>query len=134
MTLESESPKAIIIRRLFKALEAGDEPEVLGELYGTDAVQIEFPNRVTPRGASRTLDQMKEAMVRGRLVVRSQRYDVLRLFEVGTTAVVEVRWSAELANPPPGAPSSMAASFAVFFEFSGGKIAVQRNYDCFDPP
>jgi ketosteroid isomerase-like protein len=128
-----DSHNVKIIHRLFRALEDG-EPEALAELYRPAVVQIEFPNRMAPRGASRNLEQMKEAMVRGRQVVRSQRYEILRLFEVGTTAIVEVRWSAELASPPPGAPSSLAASFAVFFEFSQGKIAVQRNYDCFDPP
>jgi ketosteroid isomerase-like protein len=29
--------------------------------------------------------------------------------------------------------TEMKASFAMFFEFRDGQIAVQRNYDCFDP-
>jgi hypothetical protein len=117
-----------------KALEDDARPEVLEEYYHPDALQIEFPNRIAPRGASRTLEQMKEAMVRGKNAVRSQRYDVLRIFEVGATVILEVRWSAELTSSAEGAPATMAASLAVFFEFSGGKIAVQRTYDCFDPP
>ena len=44
-----------LVRRLLKALEEGAGPEVLEELYRPDALQIEFPNRVAPRGASRTL-------------------------------------------------------------------------------
>ncbi len=123
-----------LVRRLLKALEDDARPEVLEEYYHPDALQIEFPNRIAPRGASRTLEQMKEAMVRGKNAVRSQRYDVLRIFEVGATVILEVRWSAELTSSAEGAPATMAASLAVFFEFSGGKIAVQRTYDCFDPP
>ena len=29
--------------------------------------------------------------------------------------------------------ASMKAHFAMFFEFREGRIALQRNYDCFEP-
>jgi hypothetical protein len=48
---------------------------------------------------------------------------------------VEARWTGTLAVPfgkmEPSA--EMRASFAMFFLFREGKIAFQRNYDCFDP-
>jgi ketosteroid isomerase-like protein len=123
-----------LVKRLLEALEDGASSEVLEAFYRPDIVQVEFPNRATPRGTSRNFEQVKQAAERGRGVVRTQRYDVLRVFEFGATVIVEARWSAELHNPPPGAPAGMAASLAMFFEFTDGKIAAQRNYDCFDPP
>jgi hypothetical protein len=31
------------------------------------------------------------------------------------------------------AGAAMTAHFAMFFELSEGRIALQRNYDCFEP-
>ena len=48
---------------------------------------------------------------------------------------LELIWLGALAVPigsiPVGGP--MAARLAVFIDFRDGKIASQRNYDCFDP-
>ena len=40
----------------------------------------------------------------------------------------------ELKRPVPGLPEGgMRARFGVFIQLRDGKIAAQRNYDCFDP-
>jgi ketosteroid isomerase-like protein len=48
---------------------------------------------------------------------------------------VEARWTGVLAVAlgTLAAGTEMKASFAMFFHFRDGRIAMQRNYDCFDP-
>jgi ketosteroid isomerase-like protein len=47
---------------------------------------------------------------------------------------VEVLWTGILAVPFGAltSGSEMKAHLAMFFEFRDGRIALQRNYDCFE--
>jgi ketosteroid isomerase-like protein len=49
--------------------------------------------------------------------------------------VLEVEWTGTLSVPLGSLPAGgqMRARFAVFLDFRDGKIAQQRNYDCFQP-
>ena len=69
------------------------------------------------------------------MLMESQRYDVHNAIESGDTVALEVGWSCVLAISVSSLPagSEMHAHFAVFLDFRDGKIARQRNYDCFDP-
>ena len=51
------------------------------------------------------------------------------------SAAIEVLWTGTLAMSfgNLSAGSKMRAHSAMFFEFKDGKIASQRNYDCFEP-
>jgi ketosteroid isomerase-like protein len=48
---------------------------------------------------------------------------------------MEVLWTGTLAVPggSPATGGTMRVHFALFMDFRDGKIAAQRNYDCFDP-
>ncbi len=124
-----------IARRYLAAIESGADFEELAAFLTEDVVQEEFPNRITPTTARRDLAAMREASVRGRKVVTSQRYEVLNAVAEGDTVVLEVQWSGTLAVPFGSIPAGgeMRARFAMFLEFRDGRIARQRNYDCFDP-
>jgi len=120
-------------RRYLKAIE-----EQAGgglSFFTEDVVQEEFPNRFVPNGARRGLKELKEAAERGKKAVSAQRYDVLNAIASGDTVALEVQWTGTLAVPlgllPVG--GEMRARFAVFLQFRDGKIAAQRNYDCFEP-
>jgi ketosteroid isomerase-like protein len=56
------------------------------------------------------------------------------LLPQGDRVALEVEWTGTLALPFGGLPagSPMKAYFAMFLEFQEGKIARQRNYDCFE--
>ena len=122
-------------RRYLAAIESGATGEILAGFFTPDIIQHEFPNRLTPDGAARELPQILEGAERGRLVLRAQRYEVLNALTSGDNVALEVQWTGTLAIPvgslPPGA--TMRARFAVFLEYRDGRIARQRNYDCFDP-
>ncbi|HVG24055.1 MAG TPA: nuclear transport factor 2 family protein [Thermoanaerobaculia bacterium] len=123
------------IRAYFRAIEDAAPFETLRGFFTGDVVQREFPNRLVPNGATRTLADLAEAAERGRTVVTNQRYEILSAIETGDRVAVEVRWTANIQVPIGSIPADgeMAARFAVFFEMRDGRIAVQHNYDCFDP-
>lgn len=121
--------------RYLNAIERGATGDELAAFFTEDVVQEEFPNQLTPTGARRNLDAILDAAGRGQHVVHSQRYEVLNSLASGDTVALEVQWSATLAIETGTIPvgGQMRARFAVFLEFRDGRIARQRNYDCFEP-
>ena len=103
--------------------------------FADDVVQVEFPNRLVPDGATRDLAALREAAVRGSKVMTAQRYEVLNTIASGDQVAVEANWIGTLAVPFGNTPTGgeMRARFAIFLTFRDGKIVRQHNYDCFDP-
>jgi ketosteroid isomerase-like protein len=124
-----------IALKYLAAIERGSVGEELAAFFTPDVIQEEFPNRLVPDGARRDLAAMLEGATQGQRVTSRQRYDVQHMVASGNDVVLEVEWSATLTVPlgsiQPG--GQMRARFAVFLEFRDGKIARQRNYDCFSP-
>jgi ketosteroid isomerase-like protein len=122
------------IRRYFDAIEAGVGPEEMAAFFTPDVIQEEFPNRLVPRGARRELKQILAASKRGKQVMQAQRYEMLHVISQGDEVAVEVRWTGTLAEALGVLPAGfvMKARFAVFIRLVDGRIARQRNYDCFD--
>ena len=122
-------------RRYLEAIEAGATGEELGRFFAPDAVQEEFPNRLVPQGARRDLLAILDAAARGRAAMSSQRYRILHAVGNGDELALEIEWVGTLSIPFGELPAGgqMRARFAVFLEYRDGKIAAQRNYDCFEP-
>lgn len=114
---------------------AGDLTNTADAFYADDVVQEEFPNRFVAAGAQRTRSELREAAVRGRKVMRAQRFEPRTALAIGDTVILEVLWVGTLAVPIAtlAAGDEMRAHFAVFLEFRDGLIAVHRTYDCFEP-
>jgi ketosteroid isomerase-like protein len=131
---ESEMSHLETTLRYLKAVEAGDT-EALAAFYAPGALQKELPNRLNPRGVTRSINALKAASAAGKRSVSEQHYQVLHAQEHGDTVAVEAEWTATLAVPLGAlkAGDTMRASLAMFFTFAGGKIVSQRNYDCFEP-
>jgi ketosteroid isomerase-like protein len=124
-----------IAERYITAVERGAAGDELAGYFTPDVVQEEFPNRLVPNGARRDLAAILEAAVRGQQVTSAQRYEIVHAVAGGNDVALEVQWSATLAVAVGRIPAGgqMRARFAVFLEFRDGKIARQRNYDCFEP-
>jgi len=118
-----------------EAIEDGATGERLAAFYTANAVQEEFPNRLSPNGVRRGLAEILEGAARGQAVMRRQRFVVHNVIASGHQVVLEVTWAGTVAIPigtvPPG--GEMRARFCVVLEFEGDRIRRQRNYDCFDP-
>jgi ketosteroid isomerase-like protein len=122
-------------KRYLAALERNATGDELAQFYTPDAVQIELPNRLMPQGARRDLQAMQEAAERGKRGMSAQRFELLHAVVKGNEVVLEIQWTGALAVAFAGLPegAEMRARFAVFLELRDGRIAAQRNYDCFDP-
>ena len=123
-----------IVREFYASV--GGEPGASLPFYAPDVVQEEYPNRFLPNGATRDLQELREAAERGRKAMSSQTFEIIRMFAEGDTVIVEADWSGTLAIPlgektPAG--TVMRAKFAQVLELEDGKIVRQRNYDCFYP-
>jgi ketosteroid isomerase-like protein len=117
-------------------LESVGQPNTdASAFFAEDVVQVEFPNRLVPEGATRDLAGLREAAVCGSKVMTAQRYEVLNAMASGDQVAVEANWIGTLAVPFGSIPAGgeMRARFAIFLTFRDGKIVRQHNYDCFDP-
>ena len=124
--------RARTVQAYLKAIE--QRKDVLG-FYTDDIVQEEFPNALSPAGATRELADLKAAAQRGQNVLSSEHYEIVSIVEANDIVACELVWRGVLAVPLKSlkAGDILKARFAAFFEFDGDKIRRQRNYDCFDP-
>ena len=124
-----------IARKYLEALESGAEGGALAEFFTDDVVQEEYPNRLSPIGAHRDLDAIRDAARKGKKTLRAQKFDVMNSIVDGDNVALEVFWSGLLAVPVDTLPADteMRAHISIWLEFRDGKISRQRNYDCFDP-
>ena len=132
---KAEAANLALIRRYFDAMLRGPAGVDLTEFFTPDAVHEEFPNRFLPTGARRDLQGMQEAARRSAGAMASQEFALLDAVAMGNKVAAEARWTGILATQigSVAAGTVMRARFAMFFEVRAGKIAAQRNYDCFDP-
>lgn len=123
------------LRRYLEAVGRMATGPELAAFYTEDAVQQEFPNKITPVTATRTVADILAGAERGKKLMAGQRFEILGSVAQGDTVALETLWTGTLAVPVGSLPAGgeMKARFAVFFELRDGKIARQRNYDCFDP-
>src|ERR1044072_6044228 len=123
-----------LAREYLDSIGKADELGGLG-FFADDVVQVEFPNRLVPNGATRDLAALREAAERGRKVMTAQRFEVVNAIASGEQVAVEAIWTGTLAVPLGSIPAGgqMRARFAIFLTYRNGKIVRQHNYDCFDP-
>ena len=131
MTVEDDRVKAA--RRLFAAIETGDEAAIC-QIYAENAVQVEHPNRLKPKGERREIGKMMADLKRGKAILREERYEVVEAVASGEVVACQVRWTGVLDVPvaalKPG--DSMICESGIFLRFAGGRVVEQHNYDCFE--
>lgn len=117
-----------------KAVSEGKMGEELNNFYDEAAIQIEYPNLLTKKIIERNLESIKDASIKGQQVISRQNYEIVKAYSCGDTVIIEAIWTGRLAIPlgKLKAGDEMKAYFAQIFEFRDGKIAKQRNYDCFE--
>ncbi len=121
------------IRRYLKAIEKGAFADIAG-LFTSDIVMEQLPNRIYPNGLRASVSEMAEGFEKGRKLLSAQTYEIKNAVVQGDCIAVEVLWTGTLALSfgTLAAGARMRAHSAMFFEFRDGKIASQRNYDCFE--
>ena len=121
-------------RQYLAAIQRGAIGDELAQFFTPDVVQEELPNRVSPDGKRRKLAGILEGAERGQKVLSAQRFEIRSAVATGDRVILEVLWVGTLAIPFGTIPAGgeMRAHSAMFLEFREGKIAAQRNYDCFE--
>jgi len=121
-------------RAYLAAIEAGARGAALRAFFTPDTVQVEFPNRLTPNGATRHIEDILAAAERGVEALNAQHYEELTAVAEADRVALELQWTGTLAVPIGGIPvgGQMRARFALFLQFRDGLIARQHNYDCFE--
>src|SRR5688500_17101664 len=117
-----------LVREYLMALARMAPASEMAAFFTEDAEQIELPNRLNPNGQASDLKTLLERVEKGRAMLSEQHYEVTNVISSGDAAAVEAEWSGKLKNG-----AQLRAHFAMFFEFRDGRIAKQRNYDCFEP-
>lgn len=131
--MQSETHYQSFIRQYLQALENGAIGDELARFFTPNAIQIEYPNKLNPRGANSDFATILKRAEAGRGVIRTQHFEIVSIIEQGDHVAVEAHWTGTLAislgKLVPG--DTMSAHFAMFFEMKEGRIAKQHNYDCF---
>ena len=132
---DAESANADWVKAYLTALAAGAVGDQLALFFTSDAVQIEYPNRLNPSGGQSDLETILRRAEQGRRVIREQTFELHSVVARDNHVAVEALWTGTLAVPlgTLSAGSTMKAHFAMFFELVAGRIRRQRNYDCFEP-
>jgi ketosteroid isomerase-like protein len=135
MQAKSTASNLETARNYLCAIEQGATGEALARFFTPDVTHEEFPNRLSPQGRRSNLAGMLEGAERGQKVLSSQHYEIQHEMENGNCVALEVLWTGTMAIAVAelSAGGTMRAHFAVFLEFRDGRIAAERNYDCFEP-
>lgn len=122
-----------IVRRYLNTIEQG-KLDAIKDLFTSDVRIVQLPNLIYPQGNRSDLKQMGEGFAKGRQLLSSQTYEIKTALALHDSVAIEVVWTGTLATSfgTLSAGSQMRAYSAMFFEFRDGKIASQRNYDCFE--
>lgn len=123
-----------IAKEYLAALSSGADAESLNRFYTDDVVQEEFPNRLMPNGATRDLEAIKDGRRKGKALLAAENFEVVNVVASGDSVAMEVIWTGtvKIAAGPFAPGQLLRARFGVFLDFRDGRIARQRNYDCFD--
>ena len=119
---------------IFTALEQGRHGEQLRHLFTPDAVTIEHPNRITPRGATRAIDEIIAGSVAGASLLARQRFDIHHTDVVGDTVIVRLTWTGTV-RADAGALTAgqvITAHIASFITVRDGLISRIETFDCYE--
>jgi ketosteroid isomerase-like protein len=122
-------------RQYLAAIQRGAIGDDLAQYFTADVLQEELPNRISPEGKRRKLAGILEGAERGQKVLSAQRFEIRTAVATGDRVIMEVLWVGTLAIAFGTIPAGgeMRAHSAMFLEYRDGRIAAQRNYDCFEP-
>jgi ketosteroid isomerase-like protein len=131
----AEAKNISIVRAYLAALQSGEAGEALRHFFTDDTLQVEMPNQLNKHGQQSNLENILQRSQQGLKILQHQQYEIVSEIARDDRVAVEARWTGVLAMTVGTIASGteMKASFAIFFELRDGQIAVQRNYDCFDP-
>lgn len=124
-----------LARCLHEALESGRHGEDLRPLFADDAVTIEHPNLLKPKGARMQLEEMLAGSSAGAELLEWQRYDIHQAVEQEDEVVLRLTWTGMVARDagPFTKGQELRAHIVQFIRTRDGRIREIETYDCFEP-
>lgn len=124
-----------LIIDLQRDLSQGVTPDTIRSYFHPDAVQIEHPSLMRPKGHQRPLEEIVDGAELGSRMIQRQTFQIDNVVEQGDQVALQLTWSATTAMDLPGLPSGseLAAHVAMFYEFRDGRIMRLTSYDCYEP-
>jgi ketosteroid isomerase-like protein len=121
-----EAKNISIVRAYLAANQGGKAGEALRHFFTDDALQVEMPNQLNNHGQRSDLENSLRRSQQGLTLLQSQQFEIVSEIARDDRVAVEARWTGVLAVDVGAIASGteMKASFAMFFEFSDGQIAV----------
>lgn len=122
-------------RALHSALEAGASGEALRALFTANAIALEHPNAIRPKGGTATLDEMLSASAAGAKLLGKQSYELVDAVAQGDLAILRVLWTGTIASDagPFRAGQELRAHIAQFITTEGERISRIETFDCYEP-
>jgi hypothetical protein len=98
-------------------------------------VFYEQPNRPNPNGRTLRGDELRAVDGKAKQIIVEQRYDVKNALAVGSEVAMEVEWTGRfnIAIASTAARQPIRARLGMFSTFRAGRLASQRNCDCYEP-
>jgi len=123
-----------LLQRYLGAVEQGATGEALAQFYTADAMFIEHPNKLNPKGGASDLAAILAAAERGQAVIARQSFELKRAVIEGEHAALALSWTGVIKVDLPGLKSGaqMRAQFAQFYTLREGRISRQETFDCFE--
>ena len=122
------------VKKYISTIEEKNDIAEVFQFYHPDVEQIEYSNILLKNKTIRRLNDLKEAYLKGKAVLQSEKYKIINSYEQNNIVIIEAEWIGVLAVPfgSKKIGDEIKANFAQFYEFENGKILNQRNYDCFE--
>lgn len=122
------------IASLQRDLIEGATPDAIRSYFHPDAVQVEHPSLMRPKGHQRGVDEIIEGAKLGSRMLQRQSFDIHNVVEQDERVAVQLTWSATTATDLPSLPSGsdLFAHVAMFYEFCDGQILRLTSYDCYE--
>ncbi|MET0715422.1 MAG: nuclear transport factor 2 family protein [Mycetocola sp.] len=120
---------------LHQALEAGEHGAALAAHFTDDAITVEHPNLIAPRGGRHDLPAVLAGSELGAALLSDQQYRIHSIDEVNTMVVARLTWTGTIraTTGPFKGGQQIVAHIAQFATVRDGRIAHLETFDCYEP-
>lgn len=125
-----------VVRRYFAVVADLESTEDdLRALLAPDAVFVEHPNPISPRGNRRTTEETLAGFASGKALLSAQSIEVRDVIALGERVAVRSTWrgtvGVEAGALKPG--DELVAHMGGFLTVRDGLVVEHETYDCYEP-
>src|SRR4051794_37508970 len=125
----------LVLRYYETVADLGSSEEDLAALLAPDVKIVEHPNLLTPRGASRDLEETLAGFKSGKALLSEQNIEILSTICEGEKVVVRSTWRGTIGIDalPFRKGQELVAHAVGVLRVRDGKITHHETFDCYEP-